>query len=417
VLLLVENNPYPQDFRVRREALALQQHGCEVRVIAPRGAGQPWRETIAGVDVRRFPMPPAGTGLVGYAIEFGWSTAVMALMALWTAVRRGVDVVHAANPPDTLVFIALLLRPLGARFVFDHHDLSPEIYLARGGSNPSLIRILKFLERLSMRSAHAVISTNESYRRVAIERCAKAPEDVFVVRNGPPLSYVPMTPDPALAARARYIVGYVGTIGRQDGLDYLVKAMSHLVKMQGRADVLAVIVGDGDELPVIRALSTQLGLDDNILFTGRLDEARTRQTLSAATVCVQPDPSGQLNDHSTMNKMMEYMALGKPVVAFGLTETRFSAGEAALYARNNDTQEFAELIDRLLRDPEERERMGRVGRARVDRQLAWEHSVPNLVACYRHVLQRDFVQHPSAEIATGRIDSSVGSAIEKGVDA
>lgn len=400
VLFLVENNPYPQDFRVRREAQELRRRGFEVMAIAPRKAGQPWTEDVDGVATWRFPAPPPGTGFVGYAIEFGYATFAMLLLSLWVALRRGVDVVHAANPPDTLAFVGLALKLFGAKFVFDHHDLSPEIYLAREGRKKALVLgTLKWLERLSLRSANAVISTNESYRAVAQQRGGRAPADVFVVRNGPPLSYVPLPPDPALVARAPHILGYVGTIGPQDGLDYLVRVVHHLATASRRDDFLAVVVGDGDSLADVQALAAELGVADRILFTGRLDETATRRTLSAATLCVQPDPSGLLNDQSTMNKLMEYMALGKPTVAFDLCETRFSAGDAARYATPNDIAEFAGHVASLLDDPQERARMGAIGRQRIDTQLAWEHSVPHLLACYARVLGQADLADPAPRLA------------------
>jgi glycosyltransferase involved in cell wall biosynthesis len=386
VLFLVENNPYPQDFRVRREAEELQRRGFDVMAIAPRKHGQAWHESVDGVDVLRFPAPPAGTGFIGYAIEFAYSTFAMLLLSLWRVVTRGVDVVHAANPPDTLVLIAILLRPFGVRFIFDHHDLSPEIYLARNGKNRAVMKTLNFLERLSLSWADAVISTNESYRTVALTRGGKKPEQVFVVRNGPPLSYVALPPDAYLVDRAPYLIGYVGTIGTQDGLDYLVRAGSHLVHALGRTDFLAVVVGDGDSLLHVKALVAELKLEKYFQFTGRLNEYDTRKTLSAATVCVQPDPYGLLNDQSTMNKLMEYMALGKPTVAFDLRETRFSAGDAALYAPPDDVGAFAAHIAALFDSPGERERLGALGRERIRTQLAWEHSVPALLACYARVL-------------------------------
>ncbi len=399
VLFLVENNPYPQDFRVRREAEELQRRGFQVMAVAPRKKGQTWRENVNGVDVLRFPAPPPGTGFIGYAIEFGYSTFAMLVLSLWLAVTRGVDVVHAANPPDTLVFIAIVLRLFGARSIFDHHDLSPEIYLARNGGNRAVLGTLKFLERLSLRWADAVISTNESYRAVALTRGGRTADEVFIVRNGPPLSYVPLPPDEALAGRAPFLIGYVGTIGTQDGLDYLVKAADHLVNVMGRKDFLAVVVGDGDSLADVQRLVDELRLNEHFHFTGRLDETNSRRTLSAASICVQPDPYGLLNDQSTMNKLMEYMALGKPTVAFDLRETRFSAGDAALYAPPNDIAVFAQYIAHLFDHPQERERMGAIGRARVETQLAWEHSVPHLLACYAKVLgqERAVVRAPGLE--------------------
>ncbi len=386
--MLVENNGFPRDFRVRREAHALRDHGCQVSVVCPREAAEPWHEHLDGVDVFRFPAPHGGSGLLSYALEFGYATLAMLMLSLWVAMRRGVEVVHAANPPDTLFVIGAVFRLLRKRFVFDHHDLAPEVYLSRfrDPRRGFVYKILKLMERGSYAAANVVIATNGSYRRRAIEEGGKSPDQVFVVRNGPPLSYQPLLPPEGLVERATYLIGYVGTIGPQDGLDCWLRAIQYLVETVGRRDFLAVIIGDGDAMPDLRRLAVELRIEPYVLFTGRLPERETRRYLSAATLCVQPDPSGPLNNHSTMNKLMEYMALGKPTVAFDLHETRVSGGEAAVYVAGDDEREFARQVARLLDAPEERARMGEIGRRRVATELAWEFSVPHLVRAYREGL-------------------------------
>ena len=381
VLLLVENNPYPADFRVRREAHALRDAGYEVAVIAPRAAGQPWREMLDDVRVHRFPSPPGGRGALSYAVEFAYATLAIAVLSLWVGVRHGVDVFHAANPPDTLCAVGLLARLLRRKYVFDHHDLAPEVYLSRFGiaREDMVCRCLRLLERASYAVSNVVIATNESYREIALSRGRKPANRVFVVRNGPPLAYRPLPGECALAGRAAHLIGYVGTIGPQDGVDLWMRAMRELVFTLGRRDVLAVVIGDGDALDGARAMAHELGLDPYVHFTGRLPELDCRRHLSATDVCVQPDPLSPLNDKSTMNKLMEYMALAKPTVAFDLHETRCSAGEAASYARPNDVLDFARRVADLLDRPLERQRMGESGRRRVAEALAWEHSVPALL--------------------------------------
>jgi glycosyltransferase involved in cell wall biosynthesis len=383
VLLLVENNSYPGDFRIRREALALRSAGSTVSVVAPRGPDQTWYEEIDGVHVYRFPAGLGGSGLLSYAFEFGYSTFAMLLLAIWISIRRGFDVSHAANPPDTLWLIGLFFKPFGKKFIFDQHDLAPEVYLSRFGKQRGglVYRTLLFLERCSYKVADVVISTNESYRRVAMTRGEKRPDQVFVVRNGPPLSYRSVDPDPVLAARATHLIGYVGTIGPQDGVDCLLRAIQSMVYDLGRRDFLAVVIGDGDALPELRRLAVELRIEPYLEFTGRLEEAQVRRRLSAVHVCVQPDPSSPLNDKSTMNKLMEYMALGKPTVAFNLPETRVSGCDAVVYV-DSDEAAFAKEIIRLFDDPEERDRMGRIGRERIDTTLAWEYSVPPLLEAY-----------------------------------
>ncbi len=238
------------------------------------------------------------------------------------------------------------------------------------------------MERRTYAVSDIVIATNETYRRRAIDEGGLPADKVFVVRNGPPLSYQPLPPPAELSGRAPFIIGYVGTIGTQDGLDYWLRAIKHLVTTFDRRDFLAVIIGDGDAMPDLRVLARELQVEEFVMFTGRLPELDARRYLSGAALCVQPDPSGPLNDHCTMNKLMEYMALGKATVAFDLPETRFSGGEATVYVANNDEREFAHQVDRLLGDPHERSRRGEIGRQRVASALAWEYSVAPLVQAY-----------------------------------
>jgi glycosyltransferase involved in cell wall biosynthesis len=384
VLLLVENNSYPFDFRVRREAQALLGAGYQVSVIAPRGAAQSWTEDIDGVSVYRFPAPPGGAGVLSYAFEFGYATLAMLLLTAWVSVSKGVDVIHAANPPDTLGVIGLVFKLFGKRYVFDQHDLAPETYLSRFEQpRENLIyKILCLTERLSYAVADAVIVTNESYKQVAIKRGCKDPDKVFIVRNGPPLAYQPLEPVPDLIGRAKYLIGYIGTIGPQDGVDYWMRAIREMVFTLGRRDFLAIVIGSGDALAGVQALARELEIEDYVLFTGRLSELESRKHLSAVNVCVQPDPLSPLNDKSTMNKLMEYMALGKPTVAFDLVETRFSAQDAAIYVQPNNELEFAERVSWLLDNPKQCKKMGEIGRDRVANALAWEYSEPELLRVY-----------------------------------
>jgi glycosyltransferase involved in cell wall biosynthesis len=338
--------------------------------------------------VHRFPAPPGGRGALSFAFEFAYATAAMLVLAAWLWLRHGFDVLHVANPPDTLFAIGATFKLLGKRVVFDQHDLAPETYLSRFAkpAEDALYGVLRLLERLSYATADLVISTNQSYRQLAISRGRQPEERVVVVRNGPPLSYVPIDPDPEFVARARFLIGYVGTIGPQDGVDYWLRALREIVHAIGRRDVCAVIIGDGDALPAVEALTDELELRPYVYFTGRLVDHDVRKHLSAVHVCVQPDPLSPLNDKSTMNKLMEYMALGKPTVAFDLAETRYSAGDAALLVPPNDVVAFAQAVNRLLDDPALRNRLGAAGATRVREGLAWEFSARALVAAYRDVL-------------------------------
>ena len=389
VLLLVENNSYPQDFRVRREAHTLRDAGCAVIVIAPRDRAQRWTDEVDSVRVYRFPAPPSGHGFVSYVLEFGYATFAMLLLTMWVWLVHGIDVIHAANPPDTLFVIGGLFKVIGKRFVFDQHDLAPETYLSRFGKPRTDLKfkVLQLLELCSYSVADIVIVTNQSYREIASTRGCKRREAIFVVRNGPPLSFDRVKSEAALLPSTRHLIGYVGTIGPQDGLDYWVRAIHALVFAFGRRDFTAVVIGSGDALASVRDLAKALNVESYIHFTGRLVEDEVRKYLSAVDVCVQPDPFSPLNDKSTMNKLMEYMALGKPTVAFDLTETRYSAGDAAVYVRPNDVGEFAKEVARLLDNPQDRDRMGAIGRARVRQELAWEYSEIELLHAYAEGLR------------------------------
>ena len=384
VLLLVENNGYPFDVRVRREAQALRDANYSVSVICPRQKGQPFFEIMENIMVYRFPFPPQGNGLLGYIIEFGYATMAMFFLTFWVWMRYGFDAIHVANPPDTLFMIGVIFKVLGKRFIFDQHDLAPETYLSRfKGEQPNWIyRILQWLEKSSFFFADVVISTNESYKQIAFERGGKNPEQVFVVRNGPPLSYQAVEADGMLRQKADFIIGYIGTMGPQDGVDYWLRAINEMVSTYNRQDFLAVVIGSGDAVPDLKNLVRELNIESYVWFTGRISDADALSYLSTAHICVHPDPLNPLNDRSTMNKMMEYMALEKPVVSFDLTEARHSAQDAALYAKPNDVQDFARKVIWLMDHPEEMKQMGANGRRRVTTKLAWELSVPMLLKAY-----------------------------------
>jgi glycosyltransferase involved in cell wall biosynthesis len=313
------------------------------------------------------------------------------LLSLLVFACEGFDVVHAHNPPDTFVFIAALYKLLGKRFVYDHHDLAPEMYYARfrGKGNRLVYRTLVLLEQLSCRVADHVIATNQSYKSVAEQRGRVPEERITIVRNGPDLQLLrPVEPDPELRQRGKIIIGYAGVIGVQDGVDYLLRALRHLAYDLGRTDFYCVVIGSGEAQAGMQALAHRLGLGERVWFTGWLQDldGSYGRYLSTADICVAPEPSNPYNDRCTMNKIMDYMAVGKPVVAFRLPEHRFSADGAALFVRPNDELEFARALAQLMDDPERRQAMGALGRRRVETELAWCHSVPNLLAAYRAVL-------------------------------
>lgn len=390
VLILVENLSVPFDRRVWQESRALIDAGFQVTVICPTGMNRDHalEEVIDGVRILRYPLRPAEGGPAGYVQEYGlalWHTFRLAVKVR----REGpVDVVHACNPPDLLFLVALMLRPLGAHFVFDHHDLVPELFQSRfPGSHPLLYRLTRFVERLTFATADAVISTNESYRRVAIERGKMPSERVTVVRSAPDLSrFVQQPPDDSLRHGKRHLLAYLGVMGPQDGVDFALRALRLLRDELGRDDFYCIFMGAGDSYGDMIALSKQLGIDDVVDFPGRVSDAFVQRCLSTADICLSPDPSNPLNDVSTMNKVIEYMAMAIPIVSFDLIEARVSAGDAAVYVPANDELAFARAIDALLRDPERRRMMGELGLTRVKEKLSWDFSREELIRFYRRLL-------------------------------
>lgn len=391
VLMLVENNSYPKDPRVRKEAQALIKAGYRVTVISPAERKQKYHEVINGVDVYRFPGPPPADTVVSYLIEYVYSMAAMFCLTCWIFVRHGFDVIHAANPPDTLVFIAAPYKCLGKRFVFDHHDLAPEMYYARFPKGSRwMYRILIWCERLSCRLSDHVLATNESYKAIEMRRDGVRETAITVVRNGPELkTMLPTDADPELRTRAGTIIAYAGIIGVQDGVDYLLRALRQLVFDLNKKDLLCLIVGDGDALPALRKQAQELAVDDYILFTGWIaDLQRYARYISTADICVDSSPSNPYNACSTAIKMMEYMAAGKPIVAFDLPEHRFTAGSSAIYARPNDELDFARAIAKLMDDAPRRQAMGAAGRHRIEQELAWAYSIPPLLEAYSHLMSQ-----------------------------
>jgi glycosyltransferase involved in cell wall biosynthesis len=384
ILIVVENLPVPFDRRVWAEATTLAAAGYTVSVICPEGkdaaAGY---ELLEGVHVYRHPLPAEGNGAFGYLREYGAALRHELALAFRVRRERGIDILHGCNPPDLIFLVAWALRPFGVRYLFDHHDICPELYETKFGRRGALWRLMLLVERLTFRTATVSIATNESYAEIARTRGGMAPEDVFVVRSGPKLEKLTLRPPrPELKRGAAYLVGYVGVIGRQEGLDLLVAAAEHLIRGLGRADVHFGIVGDGPARAEIEAEVRARGLEAHFTFTGRAPDDLLLDILNTADVCVNPDRATPMNDLSTMNKILEYMTLRKPIVQFDLKEGRASAGEASLYAAKDDPVDFAAKIAALLDDPEARARMGATGRARVEGGLSWAHSAPALLAAY-----------------------------------
>ena len=381
---MVEDLPVPFDRRVWTEAKTLRDAGWRVTVVSPKGAGATrWHERIDGIEVFRYPLPTTAAGFLNHLAEYVVAIPATLILALLAWRGRRFDVVHACNPPDFFFPIGWLFKRLGSSFMFDQHDLSPEVYVAQGGRRHGLVhRVLLWCERMTYRTADVVIATNETYRRFALERGGVDADHVFVVRSSPdPARIHPVEPDESLRDGRRHLVAYLGTMGQQDGVDLFVAAARRVLSIRPGA-VRFIAMGGGPMLESLRAQVAAEGLADDVTFTGRVPDEYVRRVLSTADVAVSPDPANDFNEYCTMNKTLEYMAVGTPVVAFDLEETRVSAADAGVYAEPNDPAGLAELVIELLDDPERRARMGSIGRERVSGPLSWARSAENLLAAY-----------------------------------
>ncbi len=385
ILIIVENLPVPFDTRVWQEATTLAANGYTVSVICPKGKGfDKEYEMLDGVRIYRHDLPAEGNGPLGYAREY-----FTALKEEWRLARKvmrevGFHVIHGCNPPDNIYMVARRFRSLGVDYVFDHHDICPELFEAKFGKKSGLLyRSQLWLERNTYRHCRFAFVTNESYRRIAIERGRMAPEDVTVLRSGPRLERLRIIPPvPAIKRGKRFMVGYLGVIGQQEGIEYLLEAARYVRDEMHRDDIFWGIVGGGPHLEALRRMSSEMGLDDIVEFTGRVPDRKLLEYLNTADLCVNSDEYNEMNDKSTMNKILEYMALGKPIVQFDLTEGRYSAQDASLYARPNDHRDLAAKIVELLDDEPRRKAMGEFGRRRVIEELSWEHTSKALLEAY-----------------------------------
>ena len=395
ILMLVENLPVPADFRVWTEAATLRDQGFQVSVICPKGSTQ-YRESYVCIDnisIYRYQLPATGHKFAAYIAEYGVAVLMTFWLSLKVLFRQGFDVIHTANPPDIFFIIGLFYRVFGKKFVFDQHDLTPEMFQAKFQNRSKPLRKLLFLlERCSYRTSHIVIVTNQSFQQIATERGCCPANKIFVVRNGPDFKRLRLaTPKPELKKERRYLLAYVGVMGKQDGVEYALFALHDLVHKRGRNDVSLILMGDGDHASVLHTLVHELLLDEYVNFTGWIESNDIISYLTVADVGLSPDPRNGLNEFCTMIKTMEYMATGKPVVAFDLAETRFSAGDAALYAMPNVVQDFADKIEILLDDEGLRLKMGAIGRNRIDEELSWEHNKKNLILAYKVLFPGNFV--------------------------
>lgn len=388
VLMIVQNLPVPLDRRVWLECQALTRAGASVSVICPKGPDDPSRQEIDGISIYKYRPAPAASGLVGYVVEFVYSWLRTAWLSLVVWRDGHFDVIQACNPPDTYWALARLWKRRGVRFVFDQHDLNPELFISRFGRPTGLAaraqyRGLLWLEQMTYRTADHVISTNQSYRSIALSRGHRVDADVTVVRSGPDTARMrPVYPPTSVRAGADHLLVYLGIMGPQDGVDAVIDVMDELVHRRGRHGLHAVLLGFGDCLDDLRAQTARLGLDDHVRFTGRVGPDEIADHLSAADVGLCPDLKTPLNDLSTMNKTMEYMAYALPSVSFDLVETEVSAGRTALFVPSGDLHAFADAIERLLDDDDLRVRLGLAARARVVAELDWRQQATAYVGAF-----------------------------------
>lgn len=389
--MLLENESMPDDNRVLLEAESLTRSGYRVTVICPTGQFSAKQEWIGGICVYRYPKPFEIGGFLGYVWEYGYSLTMMFFISLYVWVRRGFDAVHVHTPPDMTALIAIFYQCLGKKFVFDLHDLSPELYLARGGKTQpnTVFHVLRFFERLACRRANRLIATNETQRMVQIDRCGAVPDHCYVVRNGPNEFFLnDVQPLPELRLDGKLILGYVGVIGVQDGVDYMIRTLHALKTDHGRDDFFAVIVGGGPAAAGLMTLAEQLGIKDRVRITGMIPFPDVPRYIASFDLCFTPDPSNAYNDSCTTIKTMEYMALRKPTVCFRTRENILTAGDSALYADDNDIQDLARVTIRLMDDADLRGSMGAIGRARVENGLTWAHQEVALITLYDNLFDR-----------------------------
>jgi len=389
VLYLIENGSYRYDHRARREVCTLRDAGCKVVVICPAFEDEGLKETMDGnVEVYRYRYPSFGKGFFGHLGEYGASLSCMSALMAYIHAKHGFDVIHAVNPPDLLWTLVAPYKAMGKRFVFDHYDLNPELFEDKFGESGAMkvMPIVKAAEKASVRLADYVISTNESYRQIAINRCGKDPDKVRVVRNGPDVSRFKLVePREDVVALGDIVIGYLGNMNSQDGLDVMVEMARILRDEMGRDDIGYALVGSGDVMKDLVAWRSEHGLEDKMMLCGRMSAEEFMPVLSAAHICVQPDPPSRLNNVSTMNKPMEYMALGKPVITFTLKETMVTGGDVCQYVEGSDPRDLAAKVVELADDPKLREELGRRGIERVQNVLSWPHQAPNLLQIYEEL--------------------------------
>jgi len=383
-LIIVENLPSPFDRRVWQEATSLKSAGYVVSIICPTGKGYEKKyEVIDGINIYRHNLPLEAEGAFGYLLEYSAALFWEFYLSWKVLFKHGFDVIHACNPPDNIFLVGGFFKLLGKKFLFDHHDINPELYEAKFGRRDFFYKVMLLWERWTFKLADVSIATNESYKEIAIRRGGMNAEKVFVVRSGPKLDRLKIVPSiEELKCNRQYLVGYVGVMGAQEGIDHLLQCIDFIVHEKKRTDIHFGLIGGGTSLDEMKAYARELNVEDYVTFTGRIPDKEMLDMLNTSDICVNPDVANEMNDKSTMNKIMEYMALGKPIVQYDLTEGRYSAQEASLYAEKNNIQDFANKIITLLDNPKQRKVMGKFGRDRVLKELSWQYEEPKLYRAY-----------------------------------
>jgi len=384
----VENLPVPLDRRVWQEATSLKKKGYFVSIICPKGKGYEKRyEVIDGIHIYRHFLPSEVKTTLGYCFEYLMALFWEFFLSLKVYFRHGFDTIHACNPPDLICLIGLFYKVFfDKKFVFDHHDINLELYLAKGKRKDLFYILLVFFEKLTFKLADISIAPNVSYKKIAVERGKMDSEKVFIVRSAPKLEkFKSILPNYSLKNKKKYLVGYVGVMGKQDGVDYLLRSIQYIVHTKRRKDIGFVLIGRGSEWESLKEYCSNLKLEEFVNFTGRLSDKDMIEYLATCDVCVNPDTVNEFNSKSTMNKVLEYMSLGKPIVQFDMIEGRYSAREASLYAKANDEVDFAEKILELLSDVKKSKKMGIYGRKRIEEKLQWRFSEQELFKAYRNL--------------------------------
>lgn len=388
VLVLVQNLPLPGDRRVWLECKSLRDNGFRVAAITPAGPGDPAYEVLEDVHLFKYRPPGDANSTLDFFWEFIYCWLRTFALTLKVTLKLGrPKVIQSCNPPDTFFLIGVIMRAVGTRFVFDQHDLNPEVYESRFGKQGLLYRGLMLLERLTYRTAQEVIVTNESYAAVARGRGGVSDNRLTVVRTGPDTSVLaPGEPDPTLRRGRRFLVHYHGVMGPQDGVDLVVETARILLQDRRRDDIAFSVLGRGDEWARLVQRVADLGLSDAIYMPGRVTDEELFAHLRTADVGLSADPPSPLNDVSTMNKTMEYMAFGVPILAFNLAETRVSAQSAAEYVAPATPEAYADAVERLLADADRRKEMGEAGRLRAVDELDWHHQSVDYVKVFKRLV-------------------------------